>query len=119
MENGVHLAGPCKPAGKRLTTSLAEHHENQQLLTPAQEDTLLKHIDTLHKRGLPPTRYMIRNLAVEIVQKPVGRNWVDRFLHRHSDKVFKKFAQGMDTSRKRADSAFKYSLYFDLLERKI
>jgi hypothetical protein len=82
------------------TTSQTQHHQNQQLLTPAQEDTLLRHIDTLHKRGLPPIRSIIRNLAFEIISKLVGKNWVDRFLRRHLDDVLKKYSQGMDNNRK-------------------
>ncbi|KAF2186874.1 hypothetical protein K469DRAFT_705401, partial [Zopfia rhizophila CBS 207.26] len=42
-----------------------------------------------------------------------------RFLKRHDYSIFSKWTDGMDKERKRADSAFKYTLYFDLLERKI
>jgi hypothetical protein len=58
-------------------------------------------------------------LASEIARQDVGKNWAGRFMSRHSNNVIIKYTQGMDNCRKRADSAFKYSLYFDLLEHKI
>ena len=38
-------------------------------------------------RGLPPTKEMIRNFASEIARKPIGKNWDDRFVERHKDKL--------------------------------
>ncbi|KAF2176819.1 DDE-domain-containing protein [Zopfia rhizophila CBS 207.26] len=62
---------------------------------------------------------MLQNFAKEICGHPVGKHWPGRFLKRHDYSIFSKWTDGMDKERKRADSAFKYTLYFDLLERKI
>ena len=43
-----------------------------KLLTNAQEDELLYHIDQLTLRGLPPTPQMLKNLVEEITKEPVG-----------------------------------------------
>lgn len=102
-----------------ITHPRAEKHQNQQLLTPVQESELIQYIDQLSERGLPLTRSMIHNFAAEIAQKPVGRCWADRFIKRHQFDLVSKYVEGMDIARKRADSAFKYSLYFKLLEAKI
>jgi transposase-like protein len=45
---------------------------NRRLLSPQQELTLVKYIEDLTKRGLPPTRDMIRNYASEICHNHVG-----------------------------------------------
>ncbi len=40
-------------------------------------------------------------------------------MERHHKKVFSAFAASIDRNRFQADSAYKYSLYFDLLARKM
>ena len=62
---------------------------------------------------------MIRNFAQEICHKEIGKEWVSRFLHRHRVELVLKWTMGLDYNRSRADSAFKYSLYFELLRKKI
>lgn len=102
-----------------VTHSRAEQYQNQQLLTPIQEQKLVQYIDKLSGRGLPPTRSMIRNFAGDITRKPAGRCWADRFIKRHQIELISKYVYGIDVARKRADSALKYSLYFELLASKI
>lgn len=62
---------------------------------------------------------MVRNFASEIAGKEAGKSWVDRFIKRHGVDFISRWTSGMDTSRKNADSAFKYTLYFELLRSKI
>lgn len=64
--------------------SRAAQYENQQLLNNVQELELVKYIDKLCGRGLPPTKQMIRNFAQEISGKQPGRSWVDRYIARHN-----------------------------------
>ncbi|KAF1992797.1 hypothetical protein P154DRAFT_595223 [Amniculicola lignicola CBS 123094] len=85
----------------------------------ALERELLSYIDVLTCRGLPPTRQMIRNFASEIAGKQAGKAWAERFIKRHDINLLSRWASGIDIQRKRANSAFKYALYFKLLERKI
>jgi hypothetical protein len=105
-----HRGGQAPPSVK---------HENQRLLNDLQETELVKYIDRLTVRGLPPTRNMIRNFASQIAGKEAGKSWVERFLKRGTTAVVSHWAAGIDSSRKKADSALKYSLYFQLLEEKI
>ncbi|KAF1358659.1 hypothetical protein EJ07DRAFT_24974, partial [Lizonia empirigonia] len=46
-----------------VCASRAKGYESQRLLNTTQEQELVKYIETLSKRGLPPTREMIRNFA--------------------------------------------------------
>ena len=66
-----------------VTRSWAEKISNDWNLNPTQELELVKYIDSLSKRGLPPTREIIRNFASEIARKLVGKSWVNRFIRRH------------------------------------
>jgi hypothetical protein len=99
--------------------SMAEKYENARLLNDIQTKELLLYIDALTARGLPPTRQMIWNFASDIAGRPAGKSWADRFIKRHDIDLVSRWASGMDTQRKKADSAFKYTLYFELLRRKI
>ena len=96
-----------------------EKCDSQRLLTPTQEQELIQYIDGLCVRGLSPSRTMIRNFASEIAGRETGKTWVARFLQRHQIDLISRWTSGIDASRKRADSAFKYSLYFELLYRKM
>ena len=94
-------------------------YQNQRNLNDQQEKALVKYIDGLCARGLPPSKHMIRNFAQEICHKEIGKEWVSRFLHRHHIELVSKWTMGLDHNRSRADSAFKYTLYFELLRKKI
>ncbi|RAQ99893.1 pogo transposable element [Stemphylium lycopersici] len=77
------------------------------------------YIDIAANCGLPPSKPMIRNFASQIAQKDVGKNWADRFVRRHQIDLILHWASGLDRNRFKADSAFKYTIYFELLKRKI
>lgn len=102
-----------------LQGSRTEQYENKRLLNDAQERELVEYITRLCERGLPPTKSMLRNFASQISQQEVGKSWPDRFLKRHKIEMVIKWTSGIDRNRHRADSAFKYSLYFELMKRKI
>ena len=102
-----------------ITGSKEEHYNTQRILTTSQSKALIKWINQLTERGLPPTNSMLANFAREISGKEPGKNWATRWLKAHSDKVISRFSTGLDVDRKRADSALKYALYFALIGRKI
>ncbi|KAK1916434.1 hypothetical protein P3342_004253 [Pyrenophora teres f. teres] len=104
---------------KGVSTSRSREAQNRQALHPQQELELLRYIQRLTRQGLPPTRAMIRNFASQITQREVGIHWVDRFVQRHPDELISKWTTSIDNNRHKADSAKKYSLYFDLLREKI
>jgi hypothetical protein len=99
--------------------TMADKIESSQLLSNTQQKELVKYINGLCARGLPPSKEMIRNFASEIGGRQAGKSWVDRFIKRFDVDLISRWTSGMDTNRKKADSAFKYSLYFELLRRKI
>ena len=50
-------------------------HQKQQLLKPQQEKDLIKYINKLIERGIPPTTAIVRNFAREIAGKRPGECW--------------------------------------------
>jgi hypothetical protein len=101
------------------TRSRKEQAIGQQKLTPEQEEELVKYIEELTGRHIPPTRDMIANFASAIAQEPVSESWVTRFINKYSIHLISQYSTGMDADRHNADSYAKYELYFNLLQRKI
>ena len=91
----------------------------RQKLTPQQEKELVKYIEELTARHIPPTRGMIANFASAVIRGPVSDSWVTRFINRYSIHLISQYSTGMDADRHNADSYEKYELYFNLLQRKI
>jgi hypothetical protein len=104
---------------RAVTTSRAADASTRQKLNPQQELELVRYIEGLTKRRLPPTREMVRNFAMDIAKRPVSDSWVTRFINKHSIRLISHWATGMDRDRHRADSRAKYSLYLELLHSKM
>ena len=62
---------------------------------------------------------MLRNFIIKIYNKEPGKTWISRFLKRHNLDLVSRYTVGLDKERSRADSAYKYSLYFELMRQKI
>jgi hypothetical protein len=99
--------------------SRAHYDNNQRLLDPQQTKTLIEWINKLTERGLPPSKPILRNFAKELSGREPGKNWVNRFLDTHKDELIQKYATGLDAARSKADSAYRYALYFKQLEENI
>ncbi|KAF2031141.1 hypothetical protein EK21DRAFT_63702 [Setomelanomma holmii] len=57
-----------------VTRSKQEGYADQQALSPQQEMELIRYIEKLKKRGLPPTREMIRNFSSEVAKRQLGES---------------------------------------------
>ena len=62
----------------------------RQRLTFVKEETLIKHINSLTDRGLPPTSRIVRNRAEEMTGGPVGKSWTGDFVKRCKTCISKK-----------------------------
>ena len=101
------------------TQSRKEKATAQQKLTLQQEAELVKYIQGLTARHLPPTREMIQNFASSVARETLSDSWVTRFLHRYKNCLLPRWATAMDADRHHAESYTKYKLYFDVLHHKI
>ena len=62
--------------------TMAQKLKNKRLLNNTQEKELVRYINSLYKRGLPPSRQMIRNFTSKISGREAGKSWADRFIKR-------------------------------------
>lgn len=104
---------------RRYTGQTASRQEanskHRQLLNDVEEDTLLRYIDELTNRRMPPTRQILRNLAEEILGGPVGDHWPDRFVRRHKDRICSVYLKPIDYSRASAESAEVFARYYAIV----
>ena len=99
----------------------AAQYESQRVLNDEQSRTLVEWVNRLTQRGLPPSNEMLRNFAKEIrgsENKP-GKDWPRRWRNRHNDKIIFTYTTRINGSRYSADSTYKYTLYFELMDRKL
>jgi transposase-like protein len=104
---------------RRVTELRNVKDSKQQKLSSQQELELVQYIKGLTKRGLPPTREMIKNFSSFVAKTELGESWVTCFINRHEIHLISKWTTAMDCTRHLADSEPKYRLYFELLHRKI
>jgi transposase len=104
---------------KGKTQSHATASEQQQVLSPPQEQELVQYIERCTEQGLPPTREMVRNFASAVAKWEVSYAWVSHFLHCHKNELTMKWSTGIDRNCHQADSHGKYDSYFKLLHGKM
>ena len=68
---------------QRQSGSRAQAAEKKQFLSIKQEKTLIKDINRLCERGLPPC--MVANIAGQITKKQPGKDWTSRFVKRWTE----------------------------------
>lgn len=97
-------------ASRALTNS-----EHRQLLNDVQEDTILRYIDRLTDKFIPPTTQIIRNLVEELIGRPVGKNWAAGFVERHKDRICSKYLRPLDRTRAHAEKASVFEQFYQLV----
>ncbi len=101
------------------TRSRAEFlSQSIQCLNRAQEEELLRLIQEWTRRRMPPTPQIVRNLAEEIIQWRVGKNWTSDFVRRHRTKLTSVYLRNMDHQRIKAESVPYFEESFRLVESK-
>jgi Tc5 transposase DNA-binding domain len=82
-------------------------------LSDIQEAVLIKHINKLSDRGLPPTPQLVKNIAEEIIHAELGPNWVSRFCKRHQAQLKSVYLRSIDHKRKIADNSVHFQHFFE------
>jgi len=103
----------------KVTRSREDGYNLMRFLSTIQSKALIKYINDLTERGLPPIVQMVQNLAAGIARRQPGNHWTARWLAAHKNELKLGYLPPINIARKKADSALYYSLYFKLLSRKI
>jgi hypothetical protein len=62
---------------------------------------------------MPPTSQVVRNMAEEIIQKEVGKNWTSNFVHRHQSQLLSKYLRNIDNLRTHAEYAPSFKHFYE------
>jgi hypothetical protein len=89
------------------------HSEVTQCLSNAQEEALIRQINNLTDRGIPPTSRIARNLAEEITGKAVGKNWHANFIRRQKKRLKSLYMRNIDNMRKKAEYEPSFRLFYE------
>ena len=110
---------PRKTLSDRFKGKSASHQEaaseGRQCLTIKQEEALIGLINRLTNRGLPPTNSMVRNLAEEIIERRVGKNWSGQFIKRHRDRLQSRYLKNIERKRQNAEYAPMFQQFYTLV----
>ena len=90
--------------------------ETHQRLSSTQEDELLRHIDALSNKYIPPTTQIVRNLVEEILQAEVRKNWVARFIKRHSKRICSVYLSLINNARVSVESLTIFEHFYTLVQ---
>ena len=91
---------------RQITRAREDATEMKSLLLIQQERTLLRYINLLTERGLPPTPQMVRNFAFKISRITPRKNWVLRFIKRYKDKIKLSYLAPANIARKKANNLY-------------
>jgi Tc5 transposase DNA-binding domain len=100
--------------GLQLSPAASASLHRQRLLI-VQEKALIDQINRLTDRGLPPTSQMVRNLAEEMIQGKVGKNWTGEFVRRHQDVLKSTYLRNIDKQRLKSEYIPSYKYFYDLV----
>jgi hypothetical protein len=89
--------------------------ESIQCLTKEQEETLIMHINRMTDRNMPPTSQIVRNLAEEIIGKPVGKNWTGQFVRRYQSRLKSIYLSNIEHLRVKGEYGPYYQHFYDLV----
>ena len=97
--------------------------ENTQRLSPRQEEQLVKWILNEEAAGRPPTRRELMAFAGVIAalgsdDRPIGHNWVTRFLQRHPD-IKMKISRGIEAMRSLSSTEDRFRDFWERLDYQI
>jgi hypothetical protein len=89
--------------------------QHYKLFTNTQEEDLITQINKLTARGLPPTSYIMKNLAEEIVSHEVNKNWMAHFVKCHSSCLKSLYLCNIDNLQIKSEYGPHIQHFFDLV----
>jgi hypothetical protein len=89
--------------------------ETNSCLYIAQEETLIGYINSLTDHSLPPTSQIVHNIAEELVNRTINKNWVSDFVKQHKDRLHSVYLRTIKNNRVKADSIPSLESFYNLV----
>jgi predicted phage-related endonuclease len=88
----------------------------RQCLTNSQEKALVRVINQLTERRMPPTTAIVKNLAEEIRGCAVRKNWTAAFVERHKHELKSLYLKSIDNKRVKGEYPPVYKYFYKLVK---
>jgi hypothetical protein len=92
---------------------LDSRSETSRRLSNDIEKILIDFINRLIERSLLPTSQIVKNVAEELCNMSVGKNWVGQFTHRHSEQLHAGYLRSIDSKRLNAKNKTLIQKFYD------
>ena len=101
---------------KRQTVSKQKTNSMyKQRLTDAQENSLIRQINVLTDREIPPTPSMIKNFAEEMLKDSMKKNWTNEFVRRYNDQLKNLYLKNFDKNRMQFEYLSIFKQFYNLI----
>jgi hypothetical protein len=103
----------------------AKSGQMRQKLSPEEEDVLVNAVINQGHRGFPLTHDRVERIANSIIicqkgiNEAVGKNWVERFLARHEDRLHTYWTKHLPSNRDGAVNPANVRSWEDILEEEV
>jgi hypothetical protein len=102
---------------KGITRSRTEFQsEINQNLNDTQERILIKQINRLTDRDIPPISRIVKNFTEKMIGREVGKNWVSDFCKWHSSELKSLYLCNIENLCVKGEFGPIYKLFYDLVE---
>ena len=100
--------------GKSLSMKEASSAYKQRLNND-QEEVLVERINLLTNQHVLPTSAIVKNLAEEILQGSVGKNWITNFIKRNQPRLINIYLQNIDSQWTKSEYESLYQAFYTLI----
>jgi hypothetical protein len=98
--------------GKQQSMS-ESRSDTSKRLSNAQEQILIDFINRLTWTSLPPTSQIVKNVAQELCNMTVGKNWVGEFTRRYSNILHSGYLRSIDNKRLNSENKVLMQMFYD------
>ena len=89
---------------------------HRQALTNSQEKALVRLINRLIDRNMPPTTTIVKNLAKEIRGYAIGKNQIASFIRRYENELKSLYLKSINNKRIKSEFPPIYKLFYRLVK---
>jgi hypothetical protein len=103
--------------------SQRDSNSQKRLLTPEEEETIIEWVLSMDRRGMPPHQATIRQMVILLLAqrgytKPVGKQWITRFINRHKT-LKSKYNRKYDYQRAKCEDPILIQEWFQQVQQTI
>ena len=89
---------------------------HKQRFSSIEKEILITQINQLTNKELSSINKIVRNLAEEMIQSSMKKNWARNFCHRHENRLKSIYLRNIDSKRMKIEYASLFQRFYQLIE---